>query len=139
MDSEVERYMASTLRSAELQAEAERYLPGGSSRGTAYFGPYPFFVERTEGHYVVDVDGNRYLDFMLNATTYVLGHVNDRVVEAVREQATDGLSYSTPHESQVRAGAGAVRAGAVGREGAVHELRHGGDVERNPGRPCAHR
>ena len=82
--------------------EAERYLPGGSSRGTAYFGPYPFFVDRTEGHHVVDVDGNRYLDFMLNATTYVLGHSNDRVVEAVREQATDGLSYSTPHESQVR-------------------------------------
>ena len=102
MDSEVDRYTASTPRSAELQAEAERYLPGGSSRGTAYFGPYPFFVERSDGHHVVDVDGNRYLDFMLNATTYVLGHSNDRVVEAVREQAANGLSYSTPHESQVR-------------------------------------
>ena len=102
MDSEAERYTASTPRSAELQVEAERYLPGGSSRGTAYFGPYPFFVERAEGHHVVDVDGNRYLDFMLNATTYVLGHSNDQVVEAVSEQATDGLSYSTPHESQVR-------------------------------------
>ena len=102
MDSEGERYTSSTPRSAELQAEAERYLPGGSSRGTAYFAPYPFFVERAEGHHVVDVDGNRYLDFMLNATTYVLGHSNDRVVEAVREQAANGLSYSTPHESQVR-------------------------------------
>ena len=102
MDSEVDRYAASTPKSAELQAEAERYLPGGSSRGTAYFAPYPFFVERAEGHHVVDVDGNRYLDFMLNATTYVLGHSNDRVVEAVREQAANGLSYSTPHESQVR-------------------------------------
>ena len=85
MDSEVDRYTASTPKSAELQAEAERYLPGGSSRGTAYFAPYPFFVERADGHHVVDVDGNRYLDFMLNATTYVLGHSNDRVVEAVRE------------------------------------------------------
>ena len=102
MDSEVERYVASTPRSGELQAEAERYLPGGSSRGTAYFGPYPFFVERTEGHHIIDVDGNRYLDFMLNATTYVLGHSHGRVVDAVREQAVDGLSYSTPHESQVR-------------------------------------
>ena len=102
MDSEGERYTSSTPRSAELQAEAERYLPGGSSRGTAYFAPYPFFVERADGHHVVDVDGNRYLDFMLNATTYVLGHSNDRVVEAVRNQAANGLSYSTPHESQVR-------------------------------------
>ena len=102
MDSEVERYTASTPRSAELQADAEGYLPGGSSRGTAYFAPYPFFVERAEGHHVIDVDGNRYLDFMLNATTYALGHANDRVYEAVREQAANGLSYSTPHESQVR-------------------------------------
>ncbi len=102
MNSEVERYIASTPRSLSLQAEAERYLPGGSSRGTAHFDPYPFFVERAEGHHVVDVDGNRYLDFMLNATTYALGHTNDRVVEAIRDQAGNGLSYSTPHESQVR-------------------------------------
>ena len=102
MTSELERYEASTPTSARMQAEAERYLPGGSSRGTAYFSPYPFFVNHTEGHYVIDVDGNRYLDFMLNATTYALGHANQRVVDAVRSQATNGLSYSTPHESQTR-------------------------------------
>ena len=114
MDSEVERYTASTPRSAELQAEAERYLPGGSSRGTAYFGPYPFFVERTEGHHIVDVDGNRYLDFMLNATTYVLGHSNDRVVEAV--QGTGAGRSELQHAARIAsaAGAGAVRASAVG-------------------------
>lgn len=102
MDLEADRYTVSTPRSAELQADAERYLPGGSSRGTAYFSPYPFFVERTKGHHVIDVDGNRYLDFMLNATTYVLGHANHHVIEAVRRQSEKGLSYSTPHESQVR-------------------------------------
>ncbi len=77
-------------------------MPGGSSRGTAYFPPYPFFVERTEGHHVTDVDGNRYLDFMLNATTYILGHTDEQVVGAVQEQASNGISYSTPHESQVQ-------------------------------------
>lgn len=102
MTSELARYEASTPTSARMQAEAQRYLPGGSSRGTAYFSPYPFFVNHTEGHYVIDVDGNRYLDFMLNATTYALGHANQRVVDAVRSQAANGLSYSTPHESQTR-------------------------------------
>ena len=61
-------------KSRALQAEAEGVLPGGSSRGTAYFAPYPFFAEAGEGHYVYDVDGNRYLDFMLNATSLILGH-----------------------------------------------------------------
>ena len=60
--AETGRYTESTPKSRELQGEAERFLPGGSSRGTAYFEPYPFFVDRGEGHYVYDVDGNRYLD-----------------------------------------------------------------------------
>ena len=122
MDAEVDRYAASTPKSAELQAEAERYLPGGSSRGTAYFAPYPFFVERAEGHHVVDVDGNRYLDFMLNATTYVLGHSNDRVVEAVREQARERPQLQHAARVSSTAGKGTVRAGAIGRKGKVHEL-----------------
>ena len=66
---EVSRYKASTPKSRELQEEASRYLPGGSSRGTSYFDPYPAFIDHGEGHYVYDVDGNRYLDFMINATS----------------------------------------------------------------------
>ena len=102
MDQETNSYIAATPRSRELQEEAARYLPGGSSRGAAYFEPYPFFVDRAEGHYVYDVDANRYLDFMINATTYVLGHADRSVVHAVKEQADRGLSYSGPTEGQVR-------------------------------------
>ena len=69
---EIERYIAKTPKSRALQAEAEQVLPGGSSRGTAYFSPYPFFADHGDGHYVYDVDGNRYLDFMLNATTLIV-------------------------------------------------------------------
>ena len=102
MTDEIDSYIASTPRSRELQAEAARYLPGGSSRAVTYFEPYPFFIDHAEGHYVQDVDRNRYLDFMLNATTYVVGHANPLVVEAVTEQAAKGFSYSGPTESQVR-------------------------------------
>ena len=99
--SEVDLYIASTPGSQDLQREAEEYLPGGSSRGTAYFEPYPFFVDHADRHHVYDVDGNRYLDFMLNATTYVVGHANPSVVTAVREQAAKGLSYSAPAETSL--------------------------------------
>ncbi|MAG35098.1 MAG: aspartate aminotransferase family protein [Dehalococcoidia bacterium] len=99
---EIKTYVASTPTSRELQHEAAQYLPGGSSRGTAYFDPYPFFVDHAAGHHVYDVDGNRYLDFMLNATTYIVGHAHPLVVKAVQEQAAKGFSYSTPTEAQIR-------------------------------------
>jgi glutamate-1-semialdehyde 2,1-aminomutase len=99
---EIERYQARTPRSRALQTDAERVLPGGSSRGTAYFAPYPFFAERGEGHYVEDVDGNRYLDFMLNATSLILGHGNASIAEALGEQARKGTAFSTPTVLQIR-------------------------------------
>ena len=99
---EIERYMARTPKSRALQQEAESVLPGGSSRGTAYFSPYPFFADKGAGHYVIDVDGNRYLDFMLNATSLVLGHGHPTIAEALAEQARKGTAFSTPTTTQIR-------------------------------------
>ena len=102
LERERNAYRESHPKSRLLQDEASHYLPGGSSRATAYFDPYPFFVDHAEGHYVHDVDGNQYLDFMINATTYVVGHANPLVVKALQEQVPKGFSYSTPTEAQVR-------------------------------------
>jgi len=99
---EIERYVARTPKSRALQAEAADVLPGGSSRGTAYFAPYPFFAEAGEGHHVYDVDGNRYLDFMLNATSLILGHGHPTIAEALGEQARKGTAFSTPTTTQIR-------------------------------------
>jgi len=102
LEREVQRYVDRTPKSRALQREAEGVLPGGSSRGTAYFAPYPFFAEAGEGHYVFDVDGNRYLDFMLNATSLVLGHGHPTIAEALGEQARKGTAFSTPTVTQIR-------------------------------------
>jgi len=99
---EIERYIERTPKSRALQREAEDVLPGGSSRGTAYFAPYPFFAEAGEGHWVFDVDGNRYLDFMLNATSLILGHGHPTIAEALGEQARKGTAFSTPTVTQIR-------------------------------------
>ena len=101
-EQETARYVASTPTSGELQGEAEKYLPGGSSRGTAYVSPYPIFVERGEGHYIHDVDGNRYLDFMLNATSLIMGHAHPEITRALSEQAARGVAFSGPTAVQVR-------------------------------------
>ena len=99
---ETDRFIANTPKSEALQREATQYLPGGSSRGTAYFAPYPTFIDRAQGHYVYDVDGNRYLDFMINATTHILGHAHPEIVDALQRQAARGNSFSGPTEAQVR-------------------------------------
>ena len=101
MDQEIRTFTANHPKSKTMQAEASKYMPGGSSRATAYFDPYPFFVDKASGHHVYDVDGNSYLDFMLNATTYIVGHANPTVTEAVKAQADIGLSYSAPTEVQI--------------------------------------
>ena len=102
LEREIQRYEARTPKSRALQAEAADVLPGGSSRGTAYFAPYPFFAEGGEGHYVYDADGNRYLDFMLNATSLILGHAHPEIVEGIAAQAAKGTAFSTPTVAQVR-------------------------------------
>ncbi len=102
LQREIDQFMSNTPKSKKLQAEAAEYLPGGSSRGTAYYDPYPTFVDHGEGHYVYDVDGNRYMDFMINATSLVMGHAHPEIVRVLQEQAAKGTAFSGPTEAQIR-------------------------------------
>lgn len=102
LQQEIDRFVQSTPMSQSKQAEAEKYLPGGSSRGTAFFDPYPHFIERGEGHYIYDADGNRLLDFMINATSLILGHAHPDVTAAIQEQAARGTAFTGPTDPQVR-------------------------------------
>ena len=99
---EIDRYVARNPVSRQKQADAEKYLPGGSSRGTAYFPPHPHFIERGEGHYLQDADGNRLLDFMINATSLILGHAHPDVTRAIQQQAARGTAFTGPTDPQVR-------------------------------------
>jgi glutamate-1-semialdehyde 2,1-aminomutase len=86
-------------RSGELFAEALGLMPGGVSSPVRAFravGGAPFFVERGEGAYLVDVDGNRYVDYVLSWGPLVLGHAHPRVVSALEEALRRGTSYGAP-------------------------------------------
>ena len=100
LEREIDVFMENTPRSKRFQEEASRYLPGGSTRGAQYFDPYPAFIDRGEGHYIYDVDGNRYLDYMINATSLILGHAHPDVVKALQEKAVKGTAFSGPTEDQ---------------------------------------
>ena len=102
MASEVERYLNSTPRSKAAWEEAKQHLPGGDSRNSIFWEPYPIFVERASGAHVIDADGTDRLDFIGTMTTLVLGHGPQPVVDAVREQLERGVVYNAPNQHQVR-------------------------------------
>ena len=86
-------------RSIELFALAQLLLPGGVNSPVRAFnavGGQPLFIERGEGAYLVDVDGNRFIDYVLSWGPLILGHAHPRVVAAVQEAAQHGTSYGAP-------------------------------------------
>ena len=88
--------------SERLFAEAMELLPGGVSSPVRAFravGGSPLFIERGEGAYLVDVDGNRYVDYVLSWGPLILGHAHPRVVAALDEAVRRGTSYGAPAPS----------------------------------------
>src|SRR5438552_18858029 len=99
LEAAIKDYEAKTSRSRELFEEALRVMPGGNSRTTAFFDPYPFYITHGQGPRIWDVDGVERLDFNGNYTSLVLGHADPRVVEAVQAAATRGMSFPGPSQS----------------------------------------
>src|SRR5436305_10417308 len=90
--------------SAELFKRASEVIPGGVDSPVRAFGSVggtPYFVARAEGCYVWDVEGRRYVDYVQSWGASILGHADQRVVEAVRQAAGDGTSYGAPTEREV--------------------------------------
>ncbi|MEW6262651.1 MAG: aspartate aminotransferase family protein [Thermodesulfobacteriota bacterium] len=94
-------YFARTPGSRRLHERATRFLPEGDTRAAVYFQPYPTYIERGDGCFVYDVDGNEYIDHLGNFTVQIHGHNTARIREAAREQLGRGTSFGAPHEKQV--------------------------------------
>jgi glutamate-1-semialdehyde 2,1-aminomutase len=96
--------VALTTRS-ELFRRALDLIPGGVNspvRAMRAVGlDEPFFVDHGEGAYLYDVDGNRYLDWVLSWGPLLFGHADAETVEVVREAALRGTSFGAPTEAEV--------------------------------------
>jgi glutamate-1-semialdehyde 2,1-aminomutase len=82
-----------------LFAAAQRVLPGGVNSPVRAFrsvGGTPLFIEKGAGPHMWDVDGNRYIDYVLSWGPLILGHADPDVVKALTEQAAIGTSYGAP-------------------------------------------
>ncbi len=88
-----------TTHSERLFAQARAIIPGGVNSPVRAFqsvGGTPRFIERAQGAYLWDVDGNRYIDYVLSWGPMILGHAPPPVVEALQVAITKGTSYGAP-------------------------------------------
>ncbi|MGA2477627.1 MAG: glutamate-1-semialdehyde 2,1-aminomutase [Spirochaetia bacterium] len=86
-------------KSRALFAEALTLLPGGVDSPVRAFkavGGEPLFIQRGVGPWLFDVDGNRYIDYVLSWGPLVLGHAHPRVLAAIAQAASRGTSFGAP-------------------------------------------
>ena len=98
------RTTRTTSRSSSLFARARELMPGGVNSPVRAFnsvGGEPFFVQRAEGAWLTDVDGNRYVDYVGSWGPMIVGHNHPDVLEAAIGAARDGLSFGAPNALEV--------------------------------------
>ena len=87
-----------------LFERAQRVIPGGVNSPVRAFGSVggtPYFVSRSDGPYVWDADGRRYIDYVQSYGPGILGHAHPVVLEAISVAASRGTSYGAPTEAEV--------------------------------------
>jgi glutamate-1-semialdehyde 2,1-aminomutase len=96
-----EEYLKKTLTSAKLAERACHYMPGGDTHGHFYNPPYHTTIDRGEGCYLYDVDGNRYIDCVNAYFVLIHGHCFSPIVNALERQIKRGTSFGMPTEDQI--------------------------------------
>jgi glutamate-1-semialdehyde 2,1-aminomutase len=87
-----------------LFERAQLVIPGGVNSPVRAFGSVggtPYFVDRSDGPYVWDADGRRYIDYVQSYGPGILGHAHPVVLEAISVAASRGTSFGAPTEAEV--------------------------------------
>ena len=123
-------------RSAELYRRALELLPGGVNspvRAMSAIGRDPIFVDRGEGAELIDVDGNRFVDYVCSWGPLIHGHAHPEVLAAVRARRRRGHELRRADAGRGRAGGRGGRARVDARRDAAHDLLgHGGRDDGDP-------
>ncbi|MFQ5875396.1 MAG: aspartate aminotransferase family protein, partial [Dehalococcoidia bacterium] len=124
-----------TTKSKALFSRALRVMIEGvssPSRGPVNYGQYPIFIERGDGSHIYDVDGNRYVDWMMAYGALPLGHAHPAVARAIEQAARQGTLFAAATEIEVEVaemiqqmvpGAERVRFANTGTEAAMATIR----------------
>jgi len=88
-----------TKNSQKLFAEAQKYIVGGVNSPVRAFksvGGTPIFIKKGEGAYIIDEDGNKYLDFIQSWGPLIFGHCDKDIQNSICEAVSNGTSFGAP-------------------------------------------
>lgn len=92
-------------KSQNLFQRANQSIPGGVNSPVRAFrsvGGTPIFMDKADGAYLYDADGNQYIDFINSWGPMIMGHGFAPVVEAIRQRAAEAISFGAPTEMEIR-------------------------------------
>jgi len=93
-----------TTKSSKLFAEAQKHLPGGVNSPVRAFksvGREPLYIKSAKRSKICDVDDNEFVDYIGSWGPMILGHADERVIEAIRETALSGTSFGASNEKEI--------------------------------------
>lgn len=97
-------YKKKTHNSKKFYNDSVKVFPGGISHNIRFFRPYPFFVNKATNKHLIDVDGNRYVDYWMGHWALILGHSPNVVVKKLDRQIRQGTLYGTANDISVKLG-----------------------------------
>lgn len=97
-------YKKKTHNSRKLYNDSVKIFPGGISHNIRFFRPYPFFVNKATNKHLIDVDGNRYVDYWMGHWALILGHSPNVVVKKLDRQIRQGTLYGTANDISIKLG-----------------------------------
>jgi glutamate-1-semialdehyde 2,1-aminomutase len=116
-----------STNSQRLFDEAQSYIPGGVNSPVRAFrgvGGNPLFFKGSEGAYLIDVDENRYIDYVGAWGPLILGHGNKKIVAAIMEQLHHGIGYGASTEAEIQLAKKNMRSCSINRKSSFDYVRH---------------
>lgn len=92
-------------RSKKLFEQAQKVIPGGVNSPVRAFksvGGSPIFIKNANGAYLIDEDGNKYIDYISSWGPMIIGHAHPEIIKAINEQSKKGTSYGIPTELETK-------------------------------------
>lgn len=92
------------MTNESLFERGQKVMPGGVNSPVRSFrsvGGTPYFVTNAEGPYVWDVEGNRYIDYVMSYGPGITGHAHPAIIDAITMAAADGTTFGAPTEREV--------------------------------------
>jgi len=92
-------------KSKKLYIKAQELIPGGVNSPVRAFksvNSLPLFIAKASGSKIWDVDGNKFIDYVMSWGPLILGHSNPEVISAVKNVLKNGTSYGAPTEIEVK-------------------------------------